>query len=213
MALKVYIAGDIFTHKDRLGNLILADAINKKSKGRFNCFLPQNLEQEIVHLEDIRNKCLIEVMQSDLVLVNFDGAELDSGTVVEYMYAKLLDIPCVILRTDFRLGGDSAEGDPWNLMCSYYPRTEISINGGIVWYEDTINNNNIDIIYEKIATEIINKMERALKTPSIIHTDPVKAKEIYKWALNFPGGKLKNIISDEELDKIILRKNEHSAYN
>ena len=49
---------------------------------------------------------------------------LDSGTVVEFVYAKLLDIPAVILRTDFRGGGDQdTDGDAWNLMVSFYPRT------------------------------------------------------------------------------------------
>lgn len=58
-----------------------------------------------------------------MALFNFDGAELDSGTVVEFVIAKFADIPAVLLRTDFRRGGDSHR-DPWNLMVSDWPRTE-----------------------------------------------------------------------------------------
>jgi hypothetical protein len=32
----------------------------------------------------------------------YNGTELDSGTVVEFMFSKFADIPSVIVRTDFR---------------------------------------------------------------------------------------------------------------
>ena len=44
-SLRVYFAGDIFNHKDLVGNLLLADAIKSVSDGRYHCILPQNLEQ------------------------------------------------------------------------------------------------------------------------------------------------------------------------
>ena len=43
-SLRVYFAGDIFNHKDLVGNLLLADAIKSVSDGRYHCILPQNLE-------------------------------------------------------------------------------------------------------------------------------------------------------------------------
>ena len=74
---------------------------------------------------DIRNQDLKQVMACDLALFNFDGTDLDSGTVVEFMMAKVLDIPSVLLRSDFRASGDQErEGDDWNLMCSFYPRSK-----------------------------------------------------------------------------------------
>lgn len=54
---------------------------------------------------DIRNRDIKAVMEADLVFFNFDGTDLDSGTVVEFMIAKMLDIPAVLLRTDCRNGG------------------------------------------------------------------------------------------------------------
>ena len=72
--------------------------------------------------QDIRDIDIVTLIGCDLALFNFDGPELDSGTVTEFMFAKFADIPSLLLRTDFRRGGDQGE-DPWNLMMSFYPRT------------------------------------------------------------------------------------------
>jgi hypothetical protein len=56
-------------------------------------------------------------------MLKFDGAVLDCGTVVEFLYAKTADMPAVLLRTDVRNGGDYRD-EPWNLMASYFPRTQ-----------------------------------------------------------------------------------------
>ncbi len=119
----IYFAGDLFNHKDLIGNLLLSEAIEKESSGRYLCVVPQHLEQSTNRSIDIRNSDLSEIIKADLILLNFDGTELDSGTVVEFLFAKALDIPAVILRSDFRAAGDQERGDPWNLMCSGYPRT------------------------------------------------------------------------------------------
>ena len=76
-SLRVYFAGDIFNHKDLVGNLLLADAIKSVSDGRYHCILPQNLEQTTGRSVDIRNQDLLEVMRADLLILNFDGTELD----------------------------------------------------------------------------------------------------------------------------------------
>ena len=119
----VYFAGDLFNHKDLTGNLLLAEAIERESSRRYVCVLPQHLEQSTSRSIDIRNNDLRKIVSADLILVNFDGTELDSGTVIEFLFAKTLDVPAVILRSDFRSAGDQERGDPWNLMCSGYHRT------------------------------------------------------------------------------------------
>mgnify|MGYP003316862528 CR=1 FL=1 len=132
----VYFAGDIFNHKDLTGNLLLAEAIERESSRNFVCVLPQHLEQSTNRSIDIRNNDLSKIINSDLILVNFDGTELDSGTVIEFLFAKSLDVPAVILRSDFRSAGDQERGDPWNLMCSGYPRTgKLNLNA-MSWYQD-----------------------------------------------------------------------------
>lgn len=51
----VYLAGDLWNHKDLVGNAILADYINKVSRGRYQCVLPQDLEEPVHRTVDIRN--------------------------------------------------------------------------------------------------------------------------------------------------------------
>ena len=88
----IYFAGDLFNHKDLIGNLLLSEAIEKNSTGRFVCVVPQHLEQSTNRSIDIRNNDLSEVVKADLILLNFDGTELDSGTVIEFLFAKALSL-------------------------------------------------------------------------------------------------------------------------
>ncbi|HEY6840344.1 MAG TPA: nucleoside 2-deoxyribosyltransferase, partial [Chthoniobacterales bacterium] len=118
----VYFAGELFSSKHLVGNAALADAIAKVSNLKFTCVLPQSLEDREMSAQDIRDKDIVTLISCDLALFNFDGPELDSGTVAEFMFAKFADIPSLLLRTDFRRGGDQGV-DPWNLMMSFYPRT------------------------------------------------------------------------------------------
>ena len=106
--MNVYHAGDLFDFKHLAGNLLLNQAIAKASCGRYNTLLPQANEGNKLRNTSIRNGDLDMVMSCHLALLNFDGTDLDSGTVVEFMAAKMLDIPCVLLRTDFRNAGDQA---------------------------------------------------------------------------------------------------------
>ena len=122
--LSIYFAGSLFTNKDLIGNMYLVDSIHRLSGYRYRCILPQNLQQMSTDPAEIKNNDLIQVRDTDGILVSFDGTELDSGTVVEFMAAKFLNKPAVIYRTDFRSGGDTPGGDPWNLMLYNYPRTQ-----------------------------------------------------------------------------------------
>ncbi len=121
----VYFAGGLFDLRQLHGNAALAAAIERISKGAFSIRLPQNIEIREFDPQQIRDDDFRAVMGSDLYLGQFDGTELDSGTVAEFMRAKQADIPALLLRTDFRSGGDQGQGkDPWNLMLSHFPRCE-----------------------------------------------------------------------------------------
>ncbi len=207
----VYFAGDLFNHKDLTGNLLLAEAIERESSGRYVCVLPQHLEQSTSRSIDIRNNDLSKIVNADLILVNFDGTELDSGTVIEFLFAKALDVPAVILRSDFRSAGDQERGDPWNLMCSGYPRTGKLTLNAMAWYQEAYRGSDttktaLDRLYEKLAGEVITRMGKVLKTPSLLPDDPGKTREIFRWALNYAGGGVENLISDAELDELISSK-------
>jgi nucleoside 2-deoxyribosyltransferase len=130
----VYFASELFSLKHLIGNAYLAEAIYEKSHGKYLCVLPQNLEQRRTTAQSIRDADIRALLGCDLALFNYDGSELDSGTVVEFMFAKFADIPAVILRSDFRPGGDQI-GDPWNLMSSFYPRTATVVLNSISLYK------------------------------------------------------------------------------
>ena len=108
-----YFGGELFSGKHLLGNALLAEAIFARSQGKYRAVLPQNLEQRDTTPHAIRDQDIRALLACDLGLFHYDGPELDSGTVVEFMFAKFADIPAVLVRTDFRNGGDQAGvGDP-----------------------------------------------------------------------------------------------------
>jgi hypothetical protein len=127
-ALTVYFGGELFSLKHLIGNAWLAEEIYERSHGRFLCRLPQDIEFRNRRARTIRDKDL-------LALFSFDGAELDSGTLVEFMFAKVADIPAVILRSDIRASGDQPGGAPWNLMASFWPRTVSVVAPSLVLYK------------------------------------------------------------------------------
>src|SRR6202011_2695679 len=136
--VSVYFAGELFSLKHLVGNAALADAIAKLSDGRFACVLPQTLEDRAMIAHEIRDQDIVALAGCNLARFNFDGPELDSGTVAEFMFAKLADIPSLLLRTDFRRGGDQGD-DPWNLMISSYPRTHKSCLNSMELYKKSLS--------------------------------------------------------------------------
>ncbi|KAJ9611375.1 hypothetical protein H2200_004559 [Cladophialophora chaetospira] len=134
-----YHAGPLFTIAELHTNALLAQAIHTISSGKFIPVLPQDLEQRDQSPHSIRDEDLRALLSCDLGLFTYDGAELDAGTVVEYMVAKMADIPSVILRTDFRGSGDQGgTGDAWNLMSSNWPRTVGVTANAMVGYKTSL---------------------------------------------------------------------------
>ena len=192
----VYFAGPLFDHKILQGNALLASHIEDVSEGRYHCVLPQNLEQRGVSSREIRDQNLRALMECDLALFNFDGSDLDSGTVAEYMYAKTLDIPTVVLRTDFRHGGDQESGgNPWNIMVSFYPRTEVLHVDAMQRYTQALAEGGSaqDVsarIQRRIATEVIRLLDIVREESPILEGGRANAESTYRWALQLAGGSL-----------------------
>jgi nucleoside 2-deoxyribosyltransferase len=192
-ALTVYVAGALFDHKDLMGNALLASYLEQGSAGQYVCILPQNLELETERAVDIRNQDLQQVMACDLAMFNFDGSELDSGTVVEFMFAKFLDIPSVILRSDFRAAGDqNTDGDAWNLMCSFYPRTRIVQFNAMTWYQQARRQGGrwddiIQRLYCRVAALLIESLDAVRHEPPLPKGQQADVERLYRWALHFPG--------------------------
>ena len=223
----VYFAGDLFDHKHLAGNAILAAAIDRRSAGRYACVVPQDLELASERMVDIRNQDLKQVMACDLALFNFDGTDLDSGTVVEFMMAKMLDIPSVLLRSDFRASGDQErEGDDWNLMCSFYPRSKKVQFNAMAWYQEARqtegpngpqearqtdgmggpNGSWRDRLYGRIADAVIEALDAVRTEPCAFGDDEARVRTVYEWATRFPGSGFDAVCGPGFVEKTIENK-------
>jgi nucleoside 2-deoxyribosyltransferase len=189
MSLSVYFAGELFNAKHLSGNAGLAAAIQHKSSGRLNCVLPQTLESREEGAHFIRDEDLEHLISSDIALFNFDGSEIDSGTVVEFMVAKFADIPALLLRTDFRRGGDQGQ-DPWNLMLSFYPRTETCCLDSMALYKTALAQGLDPVgaansMLDQIAALVVPRLEALAQVKPIL--PPSVASPVHDWLVRFPG--------------------------
>lgn len=195
----IYFAGELFSAKHLYGNVLLAEEIFTLSEGRFISVVPQNLEQRETTAHAIRDQDIRTCLSCDVGLFHYDGPELDSGTVVEFLFAKFADIPSVLLRTDFRNGGDQG-GDPWNLMTSFFPRTEVITLDAMSIYKEAFAENQAsasELLRSKagsaasaamtrvIAKKVIPALERVITMPPILARE--KAAAIYEWLAVMPG--------------------------
>ena len=205
----IYWAGSLFNHKELLGNMMLAEAVEKVSNGRFTIRLPQDISEEASKsIVDIRNADLRELIQCDAIVANFDGADLDSGTVVEFCVAKALDMPTVLLRTDFRNGGECSD-IPWNLMCAGWPRTETILINALADYQcHAMNRNDFQTVMEKWCSEMAEKVMQALfkvcATPSWLSA--AVAMDHFHRTIQSVGGGLEKVLTDETLAMLIEQK-------
>ena len=157
------------------------------------------------------------LLESEVAIFAFDGVELDSGTVVEFMFAKFLDIPCVVYRTDFRGGSgeEATEGgdsvNRWNLMVSYYPRTKIIYMNGMVEYQKVYTAKNgaegnaseiCEAYCEHIAHEIMQGIEEVRAIPALI--DAAEKQKLRENAIKLMGMDC----PQEFLERNLLKKDE-----
>ena len=219
----VYFAGELFSSKHLVGNAYLAEAVHACSHGRYLCRLPQDFELRGHHPHLIRDKDILSLLDCDLALFNFDGPELDSGTVVEFMFAKFADIPCVVLRSDFRAAGDQpAGGDPWNLMASFYPRS-VSVSASALGlykkahaaarrgaHDDVTrlagqhSSATAQSMCEQIAALVVRGLDRAVKLEPAMPRH--LREEVYQWLALMPGFRGGEKKLRKELEKILGRK-------
>src|SRR5260370_13014553 len=183
LSYAIYVACELFNDKHLICNSALASAIERQSNGEFICRLPQALEQRSNSARQIRDQDLETLIDCEIAIFNFDGTEVDSGTVVEFMVAKFADIPSLLLRTDFRKGGDQGE-HPWNLMMSYYPRTRTCLLDSISLYKEALavggNYHEASArMLENIAQRVVEELRLLLQAPPCLpaaFTAPV-----YDW--------------------------------
>jgi nucleoside 2-deoxyribosyltransferase len=208
----VYFAGELFSAKHLIGNSALAAAIEHLSNGEFSCRLPQTFEQRSNSARQIRDQDLEALIQSDLAIFNFDGAEIDSGTTAEFMVAKFADIPSLLLRTDFRKGGDQAD-EPWNLMLSFYPRTRTCLLDCLSLYKEALagsrhyHDASLSMI-ERIAQSAIKELRLLLEIPPCLPAHLAEA--VYQWLGRFAhfepsesAQKIQLALKDKQFRKLV----------
>jgi nucleoside 2-deoxyribosyltransferase len=216
-SLTVYFGGELFNLKHLIGNAYLAEAIFEKSHGRYLCELPQDFEPRGGTLRAIRDQDIRALFACDLALFSFDGTELDSGTVIEFMYAKFADIPVVILRSDLR--GERA--GPWNLMASFYPRTVTVVLDALASYQAIMKRRHrkLDEIIrlagqhssadaQRMCDEVASSCVRALDKVRTL--EPVMPKhlrqEVYNWLSLLPGLRGKEKQLRKEFERYLEQK-------
>ena len=209
MTKKIYFAGGLFDHKELAGNMLLAKKIEQLSAGRYQVLLPQDFESAQTDATSVRNNDYKLLMACDLIVANFDGVELDSGTVAEFCCAKMLDLPAVLFRTDFRNGVERPGAVvPWNLMISAYPRTvNLIING---MDELVRHDRNLEKYHSSIAERIIAAMDEVVAMQSLLPKEDLFSH--YKRTLQLLGGGMSGLFTDEELQTLIAEKVQNGIY-
>jgi nucleoside 2-deoxyribosyltransferase len=220
----VYFGAALFAVKHLLGNAYLAESIFEKSQGRYLCHLPQDVEPRDATPRQVRDQNIRSLFASDLALFCFDGTELDSGTVAEFLLAKFADIPSVVLRTDIRGAGDQGglRRDPWNIMVSFYPRTVVvraeslpeyqalqrkrlrRVRDDIVRLAGQHASTNAAILSDRLAGQVVRAFERVRRLPP--HMPRHLREEVFQWLALMPGLRGKQKALRKELEDHLSRK-------
>jgi hypothetical protein len=218
-SLTVYFAGELFNLKHLIGNAYLAEAIYEKSHGRYQCVLPQDFDPRTRTSRAIRDQDLRALVACDLALFNFDGPDLDSGTVVEFMVAKFADIPAVILRSDRR--GPGSGPAPWNPMANNYPRTiNVSVDGlgryqaigqrrhraldQVIRLAGQHDSADAQRLSDELAATVVRALDRARQLEPVLPRH--LQEEIYNWLPLMPGIRGKAKALRREFEGYLERK-------
>lgn len=209
MTVHYYFAGSLFCHKDVIGNHLLAESIQENSRGKYQAMLPQREENQLRPSPlAIRDNDYRMLLESQMALFNFDGSDLDSGTVAEFLAARFLDLPCVLLRTDFRSAGDqNADGENWNLMCSGYPHTRVVAVGAMELYQKHFGAgvsaaDGLRSFYDELSGILIPVFEQVMNEPSCFESRE-DAERTYRHFIRICGGTLPSQFDDRRVDSVL----------
>ncbi len=102
---KLYLASPLFSLAEQEFNRMLCSELTRLG---YEVFLPQKFCAKISSLRRIAKQCKLHLDWTDVVVVNLDGADSDSGTSFEagmvYNIKKTVGF-----RTDFRQSGDDSD--------------------------------------------------------------------------------------------------------
>jgi nucleoside 2-deoxyribosyltransferase len=135
-ALRVYLAGPLFTIHERRINRQLAELIEKAAPGTA-VLLPQDFKHDNRYNDArafgiIFNGCIAGIDSCDVLVAWLDGPDADSGTCFEVGYAYAKGIPVVGVRTDFRLNQERGVNIMLSRACAafvYRPGFDEDVGG------------------------------------------------------------------------------------
>jgi nucleoside 2-deoxyribosyltransferase len=221
-----YLAGGLFTQHDLASNVSMKEAVWRLSNGRFAVVLPQSKELRQLDQQDLaahlRNLDLLELIRADILIARFDGPEIDAGTVVEFMLAKMLGKPAVIVRTDSRHIATDGLDDPYNLMLKSWPRTAVVHIDSVIDYvqmmaasrEELCDTQSVELLLEAelaivnrgmdaVASKLIDAMEAVIGMESPY--PPELRTVVYEAARYAPGCGFHQLLSRQRLEPILQR--------
>jgi hypothetical protein len=218
-SLNVFFAGELFNLKHLIGNAYLAVAIYEKSHGRYLCVLPQDFDPRGTTPRTIRDHHIRSLVGCDLALFSFDGPDLDSGTLAEFMIAKFADIPSVILRSDRR--GAGSRTLQWNPMANYYPRTAILSLDGLGAYKAILKKKHRKLdevirlagqhssagaqrMCDDVATVVVRAFDRVREVEPVMPRH--LREEVYNWLAMMPDLRGKEKALRREFERHLERK-------
>lgn len=111
-AMRLYLAGPLFTHPERRWNEELAARLEAAGH---EVYVPHLHPAAVRSARAIFRKDLEGVDWAEGVVAIMDGPDPDSGTAWECGYAHARGKPVVLFRGDFRASGDSVDM-PYNAM-------------------------------------------------------------------------------------------------
>jgi len=218
-SLNVFFAGELFNLKHLIGNSYLAEAIYEKSHGRYLCALPQDFDPRGTAPRTIRDHHIRSLVGCDLALFSFDGPDLDSGTLAEFMIAKFADLPSVILRSDRR--GAGGRTSQWNPMANFYPRTAILSLDALGSYKAILKKRHRKLdevirlagqhssadaqrMCDDVAAAVVRAFDRVRELPPVMPRH--LREEVYNWLPMLPGLRGKEKALRREFEHFLEQK-------
>ncbi|MFY9924566.1 MAG: nucleoside 2-deoxyribosyltransferase [Opitutaceae bacterium] len=218
-SLNVFFAGELFNLKHLIGNSYLAEAIYEKSHGRYLCALPQDFDPRGTAPRTIRDHHIRSLVGCDLALFSFDGPDLDSGTLAEFMIAKFADLPSVILRSDRR--GAGGRTSQWNPMANFYPRTAILSLDALGSYKAILKKRHRKLdevirlagqhssadaqrMCDDVAAAVVRAFDRVRELPPVMPRH--LREEVYNWLPMMPGLRGKEKALRREFEHFLEQK-------
>jgi nucleoside 2-deoxyribosyltransferase len=221
-----YLAGGLFTQHELAANVSIKEAVRRLSSGRFELVLPQSKELRQLDRPDLaahlRNLDLYELVQADVLIARFDGPEIDTGTVVEFMVAKMLGKGSVILRTDSRHLAAEGLDEPYNLMVKSWPRTEIVHIDSLIDYVQMMTDAR-ERLREAQSGEQVLEAEMAIvgrgidavalrlieALESVVNMEspypPELRKVVYEAVRYAPGSGFDQLLSEHHLEAVLQK--------